>query len=357
MNEYERRLIQVTLEKSAQTTTIDSQSSSMNGLSSALVSESAQLSMPIAIVDVFTAIPFKGNQLAIVRVPQSSGLTQQAKQTIAKEFNFSETIFLHDSKSSSEQDMPIEIFTPTTELPFAGHPVIGAASYVCQHLERGSDSLIMSCKAGRLMARYDRKNEIAEVEVPANVRVHEQTVSGRALLKAQNYLSRTSIVMSEFPVVSFVKGMSFILVRLPSVQGYLEKVEADGTSIDISSVTLDQDFEPSFVGCYFYSIISQPDESPTRLRTRMIEPKIGEDSATGSAACTLASYLSLKEHKLGGTHHFAIEQGVEMGRKSDIRVRVTVATETNVIERVVLGGRAVLISQGSMRPPTNPTSH
>ena len=351
MNEYERRLIQVTLEKSAQATTVDLKSSSMSEFPAALDLEGAQLSMPMAIVDVFTAVPFKGNQLAIVRVPQNVSLTQQAKQIMAKEFNFSETIFLHDWKNSSDQDMPIEIFTPTTELPFAGHPVIGAANYVCQYLMQGSDKLTMLCKAGRLLAQYNRKNQIAEVEVPADVRVHEHAVSGRAVLKAQNYLSRTSIVTSEMPVVSFVKGMSFILIRLPSVQGHLEKVEADGATVDVSPVTLDEDFAPSFVGCYFYTIISQPDESPTRVRTRMIEPKIGEDSATGSAACTLASYLSLKEHKLGKTHHFAIEQGVEMGRASEICVQVTVAAETNVIERVVLGGRAVLISQGSIRPP------
>ena len=361
MNEYERRLQQFTLESCAKTSSdaestllessIDNSSPINSSINKPLRGvKPSEMSLSIATVDVFTATPFKGNQLAIVSVPQGDELTQQAKQNIAREFNFSETVFLHEASPYYERQ--IEIFTPTEELPFAGHPVIGAACYIFQKLEPGLGSITLLCKAGRLEARYDRSDEVAEVEVPSNVRIHKHTLSARAVLKAQDYLARTSVITSVLPVVSIVKGMSFILIQLPAVQPHLEKLDPRATGVDSASVKLDEGFSPSFVGCYFYAITTTPDEKVTRIRTRMIEPGLnGEDSATGSAACTLASYLALKQGRLGKVHQFSIEQGVEMGRASDIRVRVKIASEANVIESVSLAGRAVLVSQGSMYAP------
>lgn len=80
--------------------------------------------------DVFTETRFKGNPLAIVWVPRNVSLEQEAKQKIAREFNLSETVFLYDIEDRS-LDRKIDIFIPTKEIPFAGHPTIGTICYLC----------------------------------------------------------------------------------------------------------------------------------------------------------------------------------------------------------------------------------
>lgn len=305
--------------------------------------------LSFATVDVFTTTPFKGNQLAVVRIPSDLNLSQEIKQTIACEFNFSETVFLHDPSVSHNQRR-LDIFTLSRELPFAGHPVIGAACYVCQNLDTDIDQTTMSCKAGPIACRYNSKAKLAEIEIPHNVQIHSQTVIGRAVLKKQPYLARTSVATSELPVVSLLKGLTFILINLPSIIPHIEKLEA-GAGVDVSSVKLDEGWESSFVGCYFYVIASHPNERVHKLRTRMLEPSVGEDAATGSAACTLACYLALKDGRQGRTYQYSIEQGIEMGRASEIHVRVTLGTEGKTVHSVILAGRAVLVTQGSLHLP------
>ncbi|KAK5279107.1 hypothetical protein LTR16_007979, partial [Cryomyces antarcticus] len=82
-------------------------------------------------LDVFTHTKFSGNPLAIVRVPVSTSLTQEQKQVIAREFNLSETVFLHPALEGLRlPEWKIDIFTVPQEIPFAGHPIIGTACYV-----------------------------------------------------------------------------------------------------------------------------------------------------------------------------------------------------------------------------------
>ena len=148
--------------------------------------------------------------------------------------------------------------------------------------------------------------------------------------------------------------MSFILVRLPSVTPHLEKLEPGRFDLDNSYVTLDEGWDKSLVGTYFYAMLSHPNEKITRVRTRMLEPSVGEDPATGSAACTLACFLTLKDGKASQTtktYEYSIQQGFEMGRESEIFVRVTLAASGKAVQKVVLAGRAVLITQGTMMLP------
>ena len=363
MNDFEKRLQDIARESFIKET--------FSRQSSALLSNS-NISSPVPVpappksnyltfntVDVFTTTRFKGNQLAIVHVPAAlslagqSALLKELKQTIAREFNFSETVFLHEPLPSSSPRR-LDIFTLKEELPFAGHPVIGTICHVCQSVEPPLERVTLLCKAGIIEGRYDRKEKMAEAEIPHDIRIHHQPVGGRAVLKTQPYLSRTSIVTSELPVVSIVKGMSFILVSLPSVKPHLEKLDVGYFDVDDSYVTLDEGWEKSFVGTYFYAITSHPNEKITRIRTRMLEPSVGEDPATGSAACTLACFLSLKEgkaNKMHKTYEYSIQQGVEMGRESEMFVRVTLEASGKAVQKVVLAGRAVLVTQGTIMLP------
>ena len=301
-------------------------------------------------LDVFTLDHFKGNQLAVVHIPSTSSFEKTFQLHVAREFNFSETVFLRDNRPGLI-DWQVDIFTPKEELPFAGHPIIGTISYLCQSEEPPLRRVTLECKAGRIVGRYDPETKLAEAEIPHNVRIHQATVSGRVALKAQSYLSRTSVVTNEHFVVSVVKGMSFVLIHLPFVSPHLEKLDVSGQNIDCDSVRLDDGWTPSFVGSYFYAITSNSSEKVMRLRTRMLEPIVGEDSATGSAASALASFLALKDGTGGKTYSFSIEQGVEMGRASEIQVKVTLDATGKSVGKIVLGGRAVRVTQGVIHLP------
>ena len=317
-------------------------------------------SLPCSTLDVFTTTRFKGNQLAVVLLPPSnvlptasfhlSQLSQETKQAIAREFNYSETVFLHDAVQGTS-DRRLDIFTLKEEVPLAGHPIIGTICYVCQSEEPPLKSVTLLCKAGPIVGRYNPETKLAEAQIPHNVRIHQAPVSGRAVLKTQPYLSRTSVVTNELRVVSIVKGMSFVLIQLPSISPHLEKVEVSGHSVDCESVKLDEGWTPSFVGSYFYVIMSQSGEKAVRLRTRMLEPSVGEDSATGSAASALAAFLALKDGTGKTTYSYSIEQGVEMGRTSEIQVNVTLDATGKAVEKVVLAGSAVQITQGVLYLP------
>ena len=318
-------------------------------------------SLPCSTLDVFTTTHFKGNQLAVVHVPSSPPLPasvllpQETKQTIAREFNFSETVFLHDALAGSS-DRRLDIFTLKGELPFAGHPVIGTICHICQSEEPPLESVTLLCKAGPILGRYDPETKLAEAEIPHNVRIHQTPASARAVLKAQPYLSRTSLVTSELHVVSIVKGMSFVLIQVPSISPHLEKIEVGSGSVDCESVSLDEGWAPSFVGTYFYAITSHSSDKIVRLRTRMLEPSVGEDSATGSAASTLASFLALQDGTGKTTFYYSIEQGFEMGRESEIQVKVTLDATGKAVEKIILAGRAVHVTQGVLYLPESRTS-
>ena len=127
-------------------------------------------------VDVFTSQPYGGNPLAIVRIPPGRTLSQEQKQTIAREFNLSETTFLHEHADLPHQ-WTVDIFMTSRELPFAGHPTVGTACYVLGRTarERGVNSGIMEAsfnlKAGRVGLRYDCGKKTAKASIPHDVYV------------------------------------------------------------------------------------------------------------------------------------------------------------------------------------------
>ncbi len=129
-------------------------------------------------VDVFTSQPYGGNPLAIVRIPHGRTLSQEQKQIIAREFNLSETTFLHENAHGATEDQwTVDIFMTSQELPFAGHPTVGTACYVLGRTarERGVHSGLMEAsfnlKAGRVGLRYDCGKMTAKASIPHDVYV------------------------------------------------------------------------------------------------------------------------------------------------------------------------------------------
>ena len=358
MNPYERRLIELTREQcekefnSRSSSIIPSNKNSPSPgppADPASRLESTSTSLAFATVDVFTSIPFKGNQLAVVQVPIASEVDLETKQAIAREFNFSETVFISPPPGGPGGDRHIRIFTIKGELPFAGHPVIGAAYYICQHLEPRSEAMTLECLAGPVKVRYNRMERMAEVDVPHNIHIHRKPASLAAVLGNQTWNPTLSAKPSiGLPVISIVKGMAFVLIKVTST----EMIASGPAAVDTSSVELDAEWSQSFVGCYFYAIASPAGAEKTEIGTRMLEASVGEDAATGSAACTLACFLALKDGLPGRKYQYVIKQGVEMGRASEIHVDVTLSPKSLLsVASVVLAGRSVLVTEGKLQLP------
>ncbi|KAL8647326.1 MAG: hypothetical protein Q9226_006474 [Calogaya cf. arnoldii] len=296
-------------------------------------------------LDVFTRERFTGNPLAIVEMPYGGELNQQNKQRIAREFNFSETVFLHPKSSEASQShRTIDIFTTTEELPFAGHPTIGTLVYLCTGTDSASEQFTLQTKAGPINA--NASGHTAAASIPHNVRIHKRPVPWQSVMNAQPSLQELEDAYSTpFPLVSIVKGMTFVLVELPLVEN-LAALTVGGPRVD--SIEWDQGWE-SFTAPYFYAIIAEDEEvRHMALRVRLIEPTCGEDPATGSAASALSAYLALQRGTAGSTYRFSIEQGVEMGRDSEIEVKVTLNDDGKGVQDIVLAGSAVLVSEGTL---------
>ena len=303
-------------------------------------------------LDVFTKERFKGNPLAIVRVPLDCDLSQQTKQRIAQEFNLSETVFLHPPVSKGNAPTRrYDIFTTTEELPFAGHPTIGTLVYLCQHDSPTAldiQPVTLQAKAGPIIAKFDKETGLAQASIPHNVRIHQTPVPWHNIVGAQPSMQKLEASPESLcPLVSIVKGMTFVLVHLPRVEDLGELI-VGGPGIDRSAFRWDDGWE-SFTAPYFYAIVSEDSEkNRMMIQSRMIEPVCGEDPATGSAASALSAYLALQRGSPGGVYSFSIEQGVEMGRKSNIEVIVRLDDSGESVREVHLAGSAVIVSRGTL---------
>ena len=300
-------------------------------------------------VDVFTRTPFTGNQLGIIHVPHDANLSQKTKQSIAREFNFSESVFLYDAAPDST-DRRLDIFTTTAELPFAGHPTIGTLCYVCQSVDPPLENVKFITKAGPIVGRYEKHRRIGEADIPHNVRIHKHLVPSMAVLRSQPKLDTFGESEQTFPVVSIVKGMSHMLVALSSDCDDLEKLDAQSQKIEKGAVIFDEGWAPSFVGVYYY-VIEARRSGKYHIRARMLEESIGEDAATGSAASCLAVYMALQDGKDDEAYEFGIVQGVAMGRASSISVKVELQPGGKEVKKVLLGGSAVLVTEGTLHVP------
>ncbi|CAK7203131.1 hypothetical protein SEUCBS139899_005860 [Sporothrix eucalyptigena] len=311
-------------------------------------------------LDVFTTKRFAGNPLAVVHVPAGTEIAQDTKQTIAREFNFSETVFLHEpaAGATNPNEHIVDIFTTTQELPFAGHPTIGTASHV---LKTGSVSdTALLVKAGRIPIERVGTDDplVVRASVPHDVHIHAghlRTTEGIDAVLKSGAIGHgdPAIEKAELdaPVASIVRGMSFVLVQLASLE-QLASLSAQGRGLDFDLLPSLLDAGPwsreeagGHISRYYY-VVTGGEGNVVDIRTRMIGLR-EEDPATGSAACTLASYLTLTKGKEGTLNRYNITQGVEMGRQSDILVEVATSADGS-IDKVFLGGSAVEVTRGKL---------
>jgi PhzF family phenazine biosynthesis protein len=287
-------------------------------------------------LDVFTSTRYVGNPVAIVHVPASlsESLTQSQKQAISTEFNLSETVFLHlPETGTAPTERKIDIFTSAAEIPFAGHPTIGTAHYLLKVLGEKVDTLIT--KAGPIPISINEDTGNVKAQVPQAFHVHKVTYN-------------CSLNGKENPTCSIVKGMSFIFVKLETLEALSssrEVMNLQGDTYDPSP--LDEGWREGLIGTMYFVAQGEDESGRKTYRTRMFGSR--EDPGTGSASSGLGCYLAGLEGMEKGVVKFKFEQGVEMGRRNEIEVDVTRSEGGEGVERVVLSGAAVPVMEGNLQ--------
>lgn len=286
--------------------------------------------------DVFTATRFCGNQLAVL--PEAAGLSADQMQKIAREFNFSESTFVLPAEAGHTRK--VRIFTPATEVPFAGHPNIGTAFALANAGDfgaiDGSITVTFEEKAGVVpvtIERRDRQSLWCELSAPASLTVGKAIAP--ALLAAAVSLLPEDVVTATHPPQVASVGLPFLVAELRN-RGALERARANMAGADAlvaAGVTPD-----------VHLYVRSGDDFD--LRARMFAPLDGvpEDPATGSANCALAGLLSHYAAAPSGSFRWRIAQGVEMRRPSLLEASAEKRDGAVVATRV--GGASVLVSEG-----------
>jgi trans-2,3-dihydro-3-hydroxyanthranilate isomerase len=300
--------------------------------------------LPFHIHDVFTTRPFAGNPLAIVE--QADGLTGAQMQTIARQFNLSETIFLQTPEDPANT-AKVRIFTPGAEIPFAGHPTIGCALFLAKRL--GLSEVKLEEKAGLVPVAISEtaqglSAEFTAPRLPAAV----GTAPSRGMIAAATGLPEEEI--GPHAPGAYEAGPAFLFAQVGSRDALARArpLEPGWTAI-LDAAAVD-DTGRSAVGLYLYA-----DDGGDHFRARMFAPNDGipEDPATGSATAILAAQLLDNGALHEGETVLDLHQGVEMGRPSELRL--TVKVTDGALRTVRVAGSAQPVAEGRIRVPGAPT--
>ncbi|MGQ0618868.1 MAG: PhzF family phenazine biosynthesis protein [Panacagrimonas sp.] len=290
-------------------------------------------------LDVFTDIAFGGNPLAVVL--DADDLNTAQMQRIAREFNLSETVFVQ-RPTLPQALVRLRIFTPTTELPFAGHPTVGAASLLAELglAPEGAD------------VRFVLEEAIGPVPVRVR-RVAEQSI--HAELTA-------AVAPSRRPALTSIDVIAQMLGLAPGDIGSAGEEPRTGDCglpfllIPLRVPELLAALDPDFSVWKSHGNPGDPDKFYVyargyegEIRARMFAPGVGvaEDPATGSAAAALAGVLAIEHSAPDAQLDWTLHQGAEMGRPS--LIRMSADKREGVVTAVRVGGHAVQITRGEIR--------
>lgn len=287
------------------------------------------------IADVFTDKPFSGNQLAVF--PDGQGLSGRAMQAIAREFNFAETTFVLPARDPRHA-FRVRIFTPTTEMPFAGHPTVGTAAVLARlgkvDLSGGKSTIVLEEGIGPVPVElalrgadiYAHLVIDKPVEVPA---LRPKPSAAAAALS----LPVPAVLETWFASA----GVPFCFVRLE------DRAAVDRAALDRAAwkAHFAQAWSPHL---YFFA-------GEIDLHVRMFAPALGieEDPATGSGAVALASVLASRLPAADGVFTWRIDQGVAMGRPS--KLEASAEKRAGRVVKVKVGGATMLSAEGTMNVP------
>jgi len=280
------------------------------------------------LTDVFTDVPLAGNQLAVF--PEAAAISAQDMQRLAFELKLSESVFVLAPEHGG--DARLRIFTPTTELPFAGHPVLGTA--VVLAVERGVGELTLETGAGpvpvslELADRGSATPDGGSATRMASGWMRQPLPTWRSYEREAELLAALGVGCSQLPVDAYVNGPTHTYVVLD-----------DGDAV----AALEPDMpELRALGEVAVSCVAGAGE---RWKSRVFAPGLGveEDPATGSAAGPLAVHLA-RCGRIAFGQQIEISQGAELGRPS--RLRACAVGDAGRLEQVDVGGSAVIVARG-----------
>lgn len=296
--------------------------------------------------DVFTAQPFGGNPVAVF--PDAQGLTDDQLQQIAREMNLSETVFVFPPTDPAAVAR-LRIFTPTQEIPFAGHPVLGTF-YVLAELGRiaVNDSvtrLVQECNIGLFPVElHAEEGRVVRVVMsqpkPEFLGPVEET---EYLYKVAGSLGLSKYVITDakWPIEVVSTGLPVLIVPVRTLTA-VRSIRPDASAI----MDLCRRFGANGV-MVFTTVTVEPSAT---VHTRMFAPSIGilEDPATGSASGALGAYLVQNGVvEVGPITEIISEQGYAIDRPS--RIFVQVDSDDDIIQSVKVGGQCTMVIEGTLK--------
>ena len=295
------------------------------------------------ILDVFTDQRFGGNPLAVVL--DADGLDTRRMQTIAREFNLSETVFVLKPQGGAHTAR-VRIFTPAAELPFAGHPTVGTAALLAElrgSAEAGNGEALVVLEetigivrvgvrlraSAAPFAEFDAPRTPAEAGPPP---APDRVAAALGLISGE-------IGFENHRPTKFGAGNAFVFVPIASLDAI---AKAQVESQHWAGAFKDGPSTGMFLYC------RQTVHTSSAFHARMFAPHMGiiEDPATGSAAAAFAGVIHRFDELPDGLHKRAIEQGYEMGRPSHIALSLEV--ESGKLGTVRIGGHAVRVAEGKI---------
>jgi trans-2,3-dihydro-3-hydroxyanthranilate isomerase len=297
---------------------------------------------PFILVDVFTSRPFGGNQLAVFT--EGAALSASEMQELAHEMNFSESTFVMPPDSSGARR--VRIFTPTVEVPMAGHPTVGTAWVLASRgeiaLKSASVDATLHLGIGPVTVTVESTGGKPDFVWMA----HREAEFGAKRTDVERFAAALGIaptdIRSDLPIQIVSTGFPFVFVPLRSIEA-LGRCYPNKAAIAALFKAGPREQPP-----LIYMFVAEQSEEFS-VRSRMFAPfnGIAEDPATGSAAAPFGAYAATYGLiKPAPKTEFLIQQGVEMGRPSEIRVEVT-RKESGAFA-IRIGGRCAIVGEGSM---------
>ena len=298
------------------------------------------MSRSYAILDVFTETALAGNQLAVVL--DCDGLDDQQMQAIAREFNLSETVFVLPPEVSVHSAR-LRIFTPTRELPFAGHPTVGTAVLLATRKAAegvpGKEMVVVleepvgAIRCGVFITSERSAHAIFDAPVlsapvPAEFD-REAAAAALGLLPAE-------IGFENHKPSAWSAGVPFVFVPVSGLEAI--------ANARPNPVSWAGAFSSPSAAAWLYCRDTESGDND--FHARMFAPSLGfgEDPATGSAAAAFAGVVHRYDELPSGSRRYVIEQGFEMGRPSLMKLEIDIAG--GEIAAVRVGGNAVVVAEG-----------
>lgn len=285
------------------------------------------MSAQYVVYDVFTDTPFGGNQLAVF--PDAGQLPQDKLQQIAAEFNFSEVTFVYPAADAAHSAR-VRIFTPTSEVNFAGHPTIGTA-VALGHIGHSSP-MILELGIGPVPCEVDGNRAAFTVSNALQIFAEPDPADIASALG----LPVTAIKSGTHAPIQASLGLPFTLVELDGRES-LRNIETD-----VSQFKYCQNKYPVSLDFAIFAYVRQETKEGGKIDSRMFAPldNIPEDPATGSASATLAALLT---DVLDAPQKLSFTQGEDMGRLSKIDITTTQDPIT-----ITVSGSAIQVMRGEL---------